>query len=226
MLAEWEGRDMHAEAFDMAYGWSWHDAILRIAKGQADLNDLYMYYSHNEKEYPMEAYRMLFVSNHDKNSWNGTEFELFGEALEAVIVFSAISEGLPLLYNGQEAGNEKRLAFFDKDPIQWSPHPNGELYKSLFTLKHQNTALWNGGWGARMLQVTNDAPLQVFSFVRQNERDKVFAVFNFSPQPRTVTFRDGLHLGEYSDYFSGERVRFGASARLEMKAWGWRVFVK
>ena len=53
--------------------------------------------------------RMLFVSNHDKNSWEGTEYEQFGDALEAVIALSATSEGMPLLYNGQEAGNTKRL---------------------------------------------------------------------------------------------------------------------
>jgi hypothetical protein len=29
--------------------------------------------------------RMLFVSNHDKNAWDGTQFEQFGVATEAII---------------------------------------------------------------------------------------------------------------------------------------------
>jgi glycosidase len=226
MLAEWEGRDMHAEAFDMCYGWSWYDFMHQIAIGRADLNNLSVYYSHNEKEYPADSMRMLFVSNHDKNSWEGTEFEQFGDALEATIVLSAVSEGMPLIYNGQEAGNTRRLAFFEKDPIQWKSHPMSEFYKTLFALKHENTALWNGKWGARMVQVTNNAPTQVLSFVRQNERDKVFAVLNFSAQSQTVTFKDGPHHGTYIDLFSKERVIADASSKFELKPWGYRVLVR
>ena len=48
---------------------------------------------------------MTFVTNHDKNAWEGTEFELFGQGLEAAIVLSVVGEGMPLVYNGQEAGN-------------------------------------------------------------------------------------------------------------------------
>jgi 1,4-alpha-glucan branching enzyme len=33
MLAEWESRDLHAEAFDMTYGWSWNETMHRIAMG-------------------------------------------------------------------------------------------------------------------------------------------------------------------------------------------------
>ena len=52
MLAEWESRDLHAEAFDMTYAWSWYDAVHQITQGKADLNPLYVYYSWNEKAYP------------------------------------------------------------------------------------------------------------------------------------------------------------------------------
>jgi hypothetical protein len=53
--------------------------------------------------------RTTFVSNHDKNAWEGTEFEQFGDALEAAIVLSVVGEGMPLIYNGQEAESTKRL---------------------------------------------------------------------------------------------------------------------
>ena len=202
MLAEWESKDLHAEAFDMAYAWSWYDAMQAIAQGKADLNRLYVYYSHNEKEYPLDALRMTFVSNHDKNAWAGTEFEQFGDGLEAAIVLSVLSEGLPLIYNGQEAGNARRLAFFDKDPIEWRPHPIGDLYKKLFALKKANSALWNGNWGARMIHVPSSAPNQVFSFVRQNKQDKIFAVLNLSNESQAVTFADTLYHGRYTNFFS------------------------
>lgn len=226
MLAEWESRDLHARAFDMTYAWSWNDALHKIAMGLGDVSLLYIYYSWNEKAYPHDAYRMTFVSNHDKNAWEGTQFEQFGDALQAAIVLSVVGEGVPLIYNGQEAGNPRRLAFFEKDPINWRPHPIGELYKKLFALKKATRALWNGRYGARMVHVPNDEQTWVFSFVRQNEDEKLFAVFNFSPLAQNVTFVDTLHYDTYRDVFSGDSVTFDTGSTLALQPWGYRVFVK
>lgn len=225
LLAEWESRDLHARAFDATYAWSWYDAVHQIAHGKADVNRLYTFYSWNEAFFPRGAMRMNFVSNHDKNSWEGTEFEAFGDGLEAAMVLSFVAEGIPLIYNGQEAGNPKRLAFFEKDPIAWRPHRNGDLYAKLIRLKKSTPALWNGRWGAMMVQVPNDRLAQVLSFVRRDAEGKVFAVFNLSAQAQTVRFRDTLHHGDYAEYFSGERARFGADGALTLAPWAYRVYV-
>lgn len=225
MLAEWEARDLHAEAFDMTNAWSWNEAVHHICMGEIDLSPLYVYYSWDEKAWPADAMRMLFVSNHDKNAWEGTEFEQFGAGLETAIVFSVVSSGMPLIYNGQEAGYDKRLEFFERDPIQWRPHPLGDLYKQLIALKKTNTALWNARWGALMVNVINSAPATVLSFVRQNDQDKVFAVLNFGPTPATLTFQDALHHGTYIDYFTGAPIEFTATT-IDLKPWAYRVYVK
>ncbi len=130
MLAEWESRDLHVRAFDMTYGWSWNETLHKIAHGKADVEALKVYYAWNDRFYQRDAYRMLFVSNHDKNAWEGTEYEQFGDALVPAIVLSVISEGMPLVYNGQEAGSDKRLVFFDKDEIEWREDEQGELYRT------------------------------------------------------------------------------------------------
>jgi glycosidase len=226
MLAEWESRDMHAQAFDASYAWSWWDGLRAIAEGKADATSLYTYYAWNQKFYPKQAYRMLYTTNHDKNAWDGTEFEIFGPAVDAAIVFSFVSEGMPMIYNGQEAGNHKRLAFFERDAIQWQPSPYEALYKSLLSLKKRNSALWNGEWGATMLQVQNDAPKQVFSFVRQNAKDKVFAVFNLSGKAVQTGFTGDLHPGGYRDFSTGETVRVDSGSRFEMAPWSYRILVK
>ncbi len=226
MLAEWESRDLHEEAFDMTYAWSWWDAVHQLCMGRADVNNLYIFYSWNEKAFPHDIMRMMFVSNHDKNAWEGTEFENFGDGLEAAIVLSVVGEGLPMIYSGQEAGNPRALAFFERDPIEWRPHPLGDLYKKLFALKRTNTALWNAAWGARMINVFNSAPAKVFSFVRRNDRDKVFVVINFSAEAQAVTFVENLHHGTYTDFFSGETVALDAATEMTLAPWGYRVFVK
>ena len=226
MLAEWESRDLHAEAFDMTYAWSWNETVHKICKGQADVNGLYIYYSWNESAFPKNAFRMTFVSNHDKNAWEGTMWEQFGEGLEAAIVLSVIGEGMPLIYNGQEAGNKKRLAFFEKDPIVWQKHYIGDLYKELFALMKTNTALWHAQWGTTMIKVPNSSEKEILSFVRQNEKDKVFAVFNFSNKIQSVTFKETLYHSEYMNFFSKEITSLDENVALNLKPWGYEVFVK
>ncbi|UAA40785.1 alpha-glucosidase C-terminal domain-containing protein [Paraneptunicella aestuarii] len=226
MLAEWESRDLHAYAFDMTYAWSWSEYMHKIVRGEADMPLLFKYYSWNESAFPREAYRMTHVANHDSNAWEGTMFENYGDALETVIALSVIGEGVPMMYNGQEAGNDRRLKFFEKDPIQWKAHPIGDLYKALFALKHKNTALWNGQYGARMIHVPNDNPKRVLSFVRENEQDKVFAVFNFSDTAREVKFEEKLYHGRYQDAFSGDEVFMSADSSVILPAWEFKVFVK
>jgi glycosidase len=226
MLAEWESRDLHAEAFDVTYSWSWNEAVHRIAMRQGDLTLLFIYYSWNEKSFPADCMRMMFVSNHDKNAWEGTEFEQFGDGLETAMVLSVVGEGIPLIYNGQEAGNFKRLEFFERDPIEWKEHRNGEIYKKLFALKKANTALWNARWGARMIHVPNNAPAEVFSFVRQNERDKVFAVLNFSAESQAVTFQERLFPGQYIEYFSQEAMQLEDSTQVVLAPWDYRIYIR
>ncbi|MBU6213308.1 MAG: alpha-glucosidase C-terminal domain-containing protein [Actinomycetales bacterium] len=227
LLAEWESKDLHAAAFDMTYSWTWYQAMHDICMGRADLNALFTWYSWNEKHWPDDAIRMLFVSNHDKNAWEGTEFENFGAGLHNTVVLSVLGEGMPLVYNGQEAGYDHRLAFFERDPIVWREHEHADLYRRLFALKHENTALWNGRWGARTERVRNDQPNQVLSFVRRNDANAVFAVFNFSGEPHRVTLLDALYEGSYRDFFSGEEVSLTSDhAQMDLPAWSCRVFVR
>ncbi len=226
MLAEWETRDLHAEAFDMTYAWTWQEAIHGVVNGHNGLDKLFVYYSWRERAYPPEAYRMTYVSNHDANAWQHTQFEAYGDGLEAAIVLSVVGDGMPLIYNGQEAGNPKRLKFFEKDPIEWREHPIGDLYQKLFALKKANTTLWNGQWGATMLRVWNTQPEKVLSFVRANEKDKVFAVINLSDETQSSSFSDAPFEGAYTEYFSGDEVEITASTELTLDPWSYRVYVQ
>ncbi|NNK38770.1 MAG: alpha-amylase [Xanthomonadales bacterium] len=223
MLAEWEERDLHARAFDMTYAWSWYNTVHGLAMGKSGVGSLNAFHYQDENSWPEGAMRLLFTSNHDKNAWEATQFEAFGEALDSAIVLSVVSKGTPMVYNGQEAGNARRLAFFDRDPIEWREHPIGELYRRLFALKKANSALWNGHWGADMTQVFNSEDASVFSFLRANDQHRVFAAFNFSPEAVSVRFEGSLHHGSYRDFDSGDEQRVAADTTLDIPAWGYRV---
>ncbi len=226
MLAEWDARDLHKHAFDMSYAWDLHDVMHEVAHGKKDASAIYLHFAHMLNAWPDNAIKMNFVDNHDKNSWEGTMYDRFGDYLNTSIVLSATAEGMPLIYSGQEAGLDKVLAFFEKDKIQWQQHSVGELYQSLFRLKHQNQALWNGNWGGKMIPVPNNQPKSVFSFARQKGNDKIFVVLNFSKQAQKVRFNENIQLGEYQEWFSKQDLRIETDFEQTLEPFGYKVYVK
>ena len=223
MLAEWEYPELTRRAFDATYAWKLTEAMHAIAQGQADTGALFGYFSWQESAWPREAYKMAYTSNHDTNSWEGTDQELYGPALPAMMALTFAADTMPLIYNGQEAGNPKRLKFFERDPIDWRDHPNGALLKKLIAFKKANPALANGQYGAPMIKVENSASTRVFSFVRERAGNKVLALFNFSSEPQTVGFTDALPVGRYVDFADGKRISIGQGTTLTMKPWSYRL---
>ena len=226
MLGEFDQRDIHRRAFDASYAWEWKNIMHAIGKGEAKANALFGYYSGNESVWPHDAYRMTYTANHDQNSWDAAAPDFYGPAYESAIVLSFVGEGIPLIYNGQEAFNEKQLEFFEKDPIQWRDHPIENLFRALIELKTETTALHNGAAGARMVPVVNTAPEDVLSFSRMDENGGVLAVMNLSPRDQVVQFTDGPYAGQYTEYFSGERAVLDAEIELDLPAWSYRIYVR
>jgi glycosidase len=224
MLAEWEAPEAHDYAFDMTYSWDLYHLMNRIAKGSVPANAVGAYLERERETCSPDAYRMLFTSNHDENSWNGTVFERLGPAASVLAVLSATVEGMPLVYSGQEAGLAKRLQFFEKDEIDWRPHPMADLYTALLDLKRENRALWNGDSGgpATWLHTSNDR--EVFAFMREKDGDRVCVALNLSGEPQTVTLEGNAYAGDYRDAFSGEAVTLPGEAELELPPWGFTVF--
>jgi glycosidase len=223
MLAEFDQRDVHRKAFDASYAWKWNNAMADIAAGKADVGALFGYYSEAESAWPREAMRMVYTENHDQNAWDGTEFERFGKALPAAIALSFTGEGIPLIYNGQEAGNPKRLKFFERDPIAWRDHPNADLFRRLIAFRKAHPALWNAPWGATMTPVVNSAPSKVLSFVRAKNGDKVFALFNLSGDTQDVTFTDGPSDGAYIDFADNSTLTVTRATSIKLAPWSYRI---
>jgi glycosidase len=179
MLAEADKPDLQEHAFDMSYGWDTKDIFKDIAKGKADARTLKTFLEHPPKAFPPGAYRMRFTSNHDENSWAGSDIELYGPAFKAMAVLAATLPGMPLIYGGQESGLDKRIEFFEKDPINWKDYKYASFYTGLLKLKHDNRALWNGQYGGKVevLATGND---KVFAFKRVLAGNAVQVTVNLS----------------------------------------------
>ena len=96
------------------------------------------YFASHDSLYGRGAYRMYFTSNHDENSWNGTEFERMGANHQAAFVLAATSaRSMPLLYTGQEVSMKKRLRFFEKDTVDWNGPSLASFYRTMFDLQAQ-----------------------------------------------------------------------------------------
>jgi len=225
MLGEFNHRDLHFTSFDASYGWAWAEALMKISKGEADTGALYGFYSENEGAWPTGAQRMIFTSNHDENAWAGTEFERFGPALPNAFALLFTSEGIPLIYNGQEAGNDKRLKFFERDPIAWKDHPHAALIRDWIGFRDEHPALDNAPWGARMVHVKNSDAQKVFSFVRAKDGDAVFVAQNYSAEPKTVTLEEIPHPGRWTEK-GGAEIDLAKGSNLTLAPWSTRVFTR
>ena len=185
LLAEAE-RDNLADAsetFDANYAWELHHLLNSMAQGRKTVADLKEYIARDAARFPKEAYRLMFTSNHDENSWSGTEFEREGAAANACAVLCFTLPGSqPLIYTGQEIGLSRRLEFFEKDPItDWSANEYTAFWKQLVDLKHHNPALAAGEKGGPIEYI--DAPDGVIAFRRQVKGNTVVVAANFGVAP-------------------------------------------
>ena len=138
-LAEGEEAWLHEAGFDATYAWKFHHLLNDIAQGKAGEKELEEYYKWNEETFPEDALRLVFTSNHDENSWAGTEFERMGDKWQELTALCySHPGGQPLLYTAQEIGYDHRFEFFEKDPVpSWKENTVTGFYKQLLADFHR-----------------------------------------------------------------------------------------
>ncbi|HUX56027.1 MAG TPA: alpha-amylase family glycosyl hydrolase [Bacteroidales bacterium] len=227
MIAENEEQtDFMKNGFDMSYAWELHHLINRIAQGKDSVKSLNRYYTKEWSLFPLNVYRMVFLDNHDENSWNGTINSRMGAAQVAFAVFTFTTQGVPLLYNGQEVCLDKSLKFFERDTIKWDTCRLTGFYKDLIDLKKSNIALWNGESGGKMEMIKTNKDSKVFCFYREKEENRVIVFLNLSKKNLAVKPEMTNLEGEYKDYFSSQETVFPLTDSLRLEPWGYKVFVK
>ena len=227
---EAEAQDLTESAFDMYYGWELHHLMNCVAQGKKTVEDLWGYFAKVDTTIRKEAIRMNFTSNHDENSWNGTEFERMGDATDLFAAFTYVVPGMPMIYTGQMSGNHHRLQFFEKDVIDRVENaPQKALYKGLNDLRAANRALWSNEKGADMVRLTADND-KVFACVRTKSCPKhgdntVIAIMNMSAEPQTVTLDLTNLEGEYN-CLCGKTMNVEANQTIELTPWKYIILTK
>lgn len=239
LLAEGEESWLHECGFNASYAWELHHLMNAMAKGGSETKnvagdgtiktdakstkDLKEYIARDAQNYPREAMRLMFTSNHDENSWAGTEFERLGDAVKTMAALTyVLPQGQPLIYTGQEIGYNDRFEFFEKDPVlSWEANEWTDFYKALNAMRHSNLALGTGERGGEIVlfDVNNDS---VLAFSREVADNKVVCLFNLSAEEQKIQLAEPFE--GYKCALSGESVSLGTEAA--MAPWHYYIIVK
>lgn len=226
LLAEGENPELHVNAFDATYAWELHHLLNDVAKGEKGPSDIREYVAADAEKNPQEAFRLMFTSNHDENSWNGTEFERMGDAAQAMAVLTfTLPGGQPLIYTGQEFGYDHRFEFFEKDPMPaMEPNDFTSFYRDLCALHHENPALAAGERGGKAVWMEG-VPDGVLAFSREVGENRVECVVNLSSETVEVTGLSAVKADRMNRLLANHVSGVGSSS-VELGPWGYYVYAE
>ena len=179
---------------------------------------------HAYTNYPPGSSKLFFTTNHDENSWNGTEYEKFSFSAKAWAVFTCTWQGISLIYSGQESPNTKRLKFFDKDAIEWKdPLQLQDFYSTLLQLRNRNKAITEGE--TFILPSQNDGELM--AYLRKKDENVVLVLLNISDQNRLhIPIQNTWLQGNFTNVFSGLNFTFTGNDSFELQGGEYLVYEK
>ena len=217
------------KAFDAYYGWTLHSASADCAKGKITGREFVNKFTEARALFPAKTMMLSFLSNHDENTWNGTIEEKYADKWQVFSVLNyTLQNSLPLIYNGEEANNTKRLLFFEKDPItSWSDTSRYAWYRTMNRLKHTHPALQNGAWGAKeeVLKVTGGDE-NIYAFRRTGEGQTVTVIVNLSSKQQWIqSVGDRTLNGTEKTYVKSPVTIKHIGQGMPLDAWGYAVIV-
>ncbi len=225
MLSEGTLPEHHVEAFDVTYSWTIYDVFSKVINGTTAVSVFDDVLKVESYQFPKGSLRLRFNTNHDKNAWDGPAVEKFtpqGAMATAVLTFTY--PGVPLIYNGEEVGNDRRLSLFEKTDIDWTKNAKFRaFYESLAKLRSAHIALRRG----EHVPVANSDGQKVYSFLRRSGDDEVLVVINFSKQRKRADLNlPALKSSRMKEYFTGSVVSLTESRlSLDLAGLEYRVFV-
>lgn len=217
-LAETEQQN-YQHVFDCSYAWHWLHLTQRAVRDRSGADELRRALVEYQKKKLPQTTHLFFTSNHDENSWNGTEYERYGPAALCLAVFACTWNGIALVYSGQELPNHKRLQFFEKDPIAWTgKYELHSFYKTLLDLR--------AGFGEEqtdilMLQTSGDH--HVLAFLKISRLRQVLVLLNFSDAAQSAHVDESIVSGVYRDVFTGKKQEASSRRDLLMEPWAYLV---
>ena len=231
MLAEMEANndinktpaEYYKSAFNASYAWTFMGASADLVAGKKSVNEFKSIMQKNYAELPASMHKLFFLTNHDENTWNATIQERYGENWKAIaaLVYT-LPQSLPLMYTGEEAGLERRLKFFEKDPVkvtEWSDTSRYAFYRNLIQLHHMHPALKNNQSGSKFeeFNLIEENTGMVYAYKRTLGKSEVIVMINLAQE--TAHFNiEGLkiNLSNYKTISSLDIGEFHFNDQIEL----------
>lgn len=182
--------------------------------------------------------RMVYLTNHDQNWSNGTLTTMYGTNKYPLTVLQFTVFGMPLLYNGQEIGDNQKLDYFHDTKINWNAADikMKNTVRTLTALKHAVPAFNDGKSATEYGTITRltSSNSSVLAYSRKLGDSEVIVVLNFSSSAVTTTI-SGITAGDYSQWLDSKTISSGvsrknltltASQSISLDAKGYAVYVK
>jgi cyclomaltodextrinase / maltogenic alpha-amylase / neopullulanase len=184
MLAEASKPELLVKAFDVDYSWPLHSTLNDVLLRGAPASEFKRSWEETQKQFPKGSLHLRFSDNHDE-ARAVARFSAKGALAASALMFSL--DGVPLLYNGMEAGDATESgdpALFEKLPIFWHPKerpPLREIYQGLIRLRKAYPAFGND----RVIWLHNSDEANLVTIMRLDNKDEFVIVINFSNRPLT-----------------------------------------
>ncbi|MBK6565975.1 MAG: alpha-amylase [Saprospiraceae bacterium] len=220
LLAESEEHDhINKDCFHAFYAWSLHHTLNDIANGKKTASAIDDWRQNTLTKLQKGLY-MHFTTNHDENSWSGSEIERMKDAYKAMAVLTYTLDGIPLVYSGQEEPLVKRLEFFEKDTIPFSTYSNADFYTLLNKTKKENESLWNHPFGGELQRIMKDE--HVYAFIRTKGNNQTVTIINLSGQHQKV-LADIDYAG--TNIFTGNKTTLSKGREFLLSPWQYFILV-
>lgn len=207
------------DAFDIGYAWKWMHFSESFIKEGMPVSRMVEFLKKQSVDFPPDKFLLYFTSNHDENTWNGTEYEKYGVYAKALAVFCFTwQNSVPMIYGSQEIPNHKRLPFFDKDTVHWPSYPAlQDFYKTL--MHYRKSAIPEAP--CHFI----DAPEGLLAYRKQLDALEAIVVLNLGKSAAGMDI--ALHASsDYREIFSGEAVSMLESLRSELEPGEYQVWVR
>lgn len=228
MLNEGTRGDFLYEAFDLNYSFGLNPRMCKALGGEMSAEEAVKELERVKELYPEDAHCIRYMDNHDtaSDSYNNRYELVFGEdGMEAGFVFMYTLDGVPLLYNGNEACDDARHSLwsnrdFGKLYINWENAltkkglRRREFLKTLAKIRKERPSLWDGS----LTWVNTTCPEKVWAFVREKDGEKTAVIINasndavFAETELNATVKKMI-ISKGADIKDGEKLSAGLASR-------------
>lgn len=215
--------------FDFDYAWRFNSQLDEFVTSK-DVTDLRKACEElfNDARYNTGLAKMVYVTNHDLNADDGTEFDRFSRYLFNITALTFTLYDMPLIYNAQEVGDDQRMSLTEKQTITWGNTTESieSLIKKLCRLKRTTPALTSGAQRGSLYLMPTEDQENIFSFKRSVGASEVIVIMNFSDKSVESQFAGNVPTGVFRDYLDGGDVTFEQNPTFTVPAFRCKIYRK